>query len=493
MTAIEPTQDAERQVLSIARSEVLGHELFPMAMAPLEKFMFWDDLPRYPKRFRVACRFEGELDRGAAVKAFAATLVRQPMLLARPDASHYPSEWQLPEVIEVSIEFVPGGFERDLSAKHGAIAYEPSRFWISQEGRCIDWVFDYHHACTDGRGARNFVKELFKVYQELVQGNVVLSKPSRLDPTALLHRHRYSRGLSGGVSAEGVPSLDPVSSVRNTTTWEKIQHGYHFHLRPPRRLRSVVAGRSKRSFGGEGGGGSSVNEEFRQFSLDAETTSALKEKMVGAGVSWNELGLALLFRVLGQWNARGAVRSDHRLRIMVPIDLREYEDRYMPAANRLGFGFVVLKQGECEDVRESLASIRRQMEHILQLRLAVDFLDIFAGCQRTQLGTRLLKTMLPRMGCMTTAVLTTLGDLTLRTRKNHRYEEDVPWVGGMRLASVVGIPPLRPGTSFAAGLTMASGGLHAATVGARDCLGGGSRELTAMFQQAWIDWLEDRS
>jgi hypothetical protein len=482
--------------LRFEREEILGHELFPLPLAPLEKYMLWDDTSDHPKRFRVAMRFHGTLDKHAAKLAFQWALPRHAMLLAEPDDSVKPTNWILPEVQTFRIPWGLKGYEQlPTEAFRGETKnFAGLRFWFHQEDQWIEWCLDFHHASTDGRGGRLFVLDLLRAYEEACQGHDHYEKPRRLDPKALLHRGVYRRlASSPRPSSEhaehtvsGPESSKQEDVVRATTWQEKLVHGFHFHVLGPKPL--APAQHRTPSHGPP----ASPRLLYQKTSLTQDCTRQLEQRMLPNGLSWNELGLGLLFGTLGKWNEEQN-RKHGRLRVMVPVDLRDYGDRYLPAANRFGFAFVVIQQTQSQDLSFVLRSVQEQMKRIQKLQLAVDFNGIFEACQHSRIGEWCLRRALSRLGCFATAVLTTLGDLTKHTRKSHRFEEDVPWVADMKLDAVVGVPPLRNQTSFSVGLTNAAGALHLASIVDQVALGAEAQVLHHRFCNAWSHWLQANS
>ena len=85
------------------------------------------------------------------------------------------------------------------------------------------------------------------------------------------------------------------------------------------------------------------------------------------GVTTNDLMMAGLFRALGRWGRSHAGISPRALlRLTMPTNLREPEDRRMPAANVMSYAFLDHAQPiakispRCQRINVSTCAIRRE-------------------------------------------------------------------------------------------------------------------------------------
>jgi hypothetical protein len=124
----------------------------------------------------------------------------------------------------------------------------------------------------------------------------------------------------------------------------------------------------------------------------------------------NDVAIALLFQTLADWNLQNSRTSTkQRLRVLMPTDLRERGDRWLTAANRVGYSFLSRSIGQCHDWDALIAGISQETKYIKGIRLGLDFLQILSAVQRIPY---LLPALLRLPRCMATAVLTNLGDTT---------------------------------------------------------------------------------
>ena len=188
-----------------------------------------------------------------------------------------------------------------------------------------------------------------------------------------------------------------------------------------------------------------------------------------------------MIQVLAKWNIEhGSANSNQRLRILVPTDLRSHRDSRLPAANRLGFGFVVSTQGDCKNYPRLLEKVQSQTQAIRNYCLGLDFVEIFAGlAKQPKLGAWLVR----RPGCLATAVLTNLGDSFGRYRKLFALVDGRIRIGNLIVEDFTGYPPLRPKTSLGVGMSRCAGRLTMGVIVDSTLF---SREQAEQLHDAWI-------
>jgi hypothetical protein len=178
----------------------------------------------------------------------------------------------------------------------------------------------------------------------------------------------------------------------------------------------------------------------------------------GAGsATFNDLAVAAVLKLVHDWNQRlsipkksGKPLKAQRLRVMIPVDLRSIQDMRMPAANRLGFGFVVADSKTCSDRQTLIKRVYEQTKALRQFGLGWDFPEIFNSLSRIPMLAKWIP-RIPLNGA--TAVVTNLGDLTRRHRRQLAAMEDLyPRCGDLKLEAVFCVPPLRPKTLMGIGL-----------------------------------------
>jgi hypothetical protein len=459
----------------------------------MERFMIWDDSRNYPKRFRICMQFDGEIEGPRLRQSVEVAVRRHAMLLARPDHAIHPKFWILDEKPSFqfawgrgSFELAPEGFEKHWNKPEEFVAL---RVWGSNEVGQANLVLDFHHANCDGLGARMFLRDLMLAYDffteqalrgvrgetllikdELVEEQEKLEWP-QLAPMELQNRDSFYRPQS-------------ETDSRPTTIWEKIVHAYRFHVLGPVAISAVKRDKRMRA----GAAGNAVAYLHRTLSQDM--TSQIMGACERRGERFNEVAIALLLRTIANWNIQhGRSKPKHRLRVLVPTDLRTLRDRTLPAANRFSFAFVGAHIGETGDWTQIHGLTRKHMELIRGLRLGIDFVDILGLIQTIPFISRIARFSLRIPLPMATAVLTNLGDVTRRHRKRYASEDGIPVIGGLVLKSIVGVPPLRPKTALGIGLSQAAGKLAIGASIDLSCLGHEAETFLDGYIAAWQNWL----
>jgi hypothetical protein len=236
-----------------------------------------------------------------------------------------------------------------------------------------------------------------------------------------------------------LPAPKEKDGTRKTSLWEKIVHAYHFHFRPP----SPIHHREAHSLS------NSKNSQlvFRSRELDFELDTELREFFLRQSINANEWATFCLLETVREYQLEKQTKLS-RARITVPIDLRVWDDLRLSACNKIGFAFVVSPDNRTSR-QSTLESIKQQFEMIRTLCLGADFVRLFQPFQNVGWFVRSVMNRLP---CLATAVLTNLGDVTARQRKGRQSAGGRSTAGDLRLKSIHGWPPIRRGTQIGIGL-----------------------------------------
>ena len=160
----------------------------------------------------------------------------------------------------------------------------------------------------------------------------------------------------------------------------------------------------------------------------------------------NDLLLRDLFLTLNRWNCECGQQAGRRnLRILMPQNLRERVDRFLPPANLVGFAFVTRNARECADPAALVRSIHEETKAVRHGQLSRYFLGGLGAIESAGLLQRLLRSRI----CFATAVLTNLGDPLRRFSTKFPRVDGALQVGNLVFERVEGVPPLRPGTHAA--------------------------------------------
>ncbi len=155
----------------------------------------------------------------------------------------------------------------------------------------------------------------------------------------------------------------------------------------------------------------------------------------------NDLLMAEMYRTILQWNERhGRTSPQDWLRIMMPSDLREQQDYPMPATNMTAYTFMTRRARDCEDFSRLMRSVREQTARIKHEHLGRAFMDTvhFAS-----FGPAILKFMLARKRCISTTILSNIGDPTKRFTSTLSRDAGRIVAGNLIMEDITGVPPLR--------------------------------------------------
>ncbi len=405
--------------------------LFPLPFTPFEYYYYLDDCPAYPTAFPIELRFSGTLLRDHFTAALERTLARHPMLRAVVDDSGRRPVWiaenhgqPLVDWADESVAIAhPAGEYIDLRAESGL------RTWVrtSPEGACA--LFQFHHACCDGLSALQFLADFLASYKAVAGEGVGGAGLRDLD-AELLH----GRGqIVGESDAKGSVSTALRDAYFTARVWSRIL------FRRPEVLAAPAGGAA------EGHDAPREILAFEAETLPGDKTAELHRIAKSLEVTTNDLLLRDFLIVLRAWNRQHAGSSRGRLRVNVPVNVRRPDEIRMPAANRIGFGFVTAEPGDGDDPNTLLETVRGQTRRIKEWKLGLYFLGGLAAASNVP---GVLPWVLSRKGSFATAVLSNVGrfvpDASLTRLEDH-------WTcGDLVLQRVAGVPPIRKLTRAAA-------------------------------------------
>lgn len=395
--------------------------VLPLPLAPFELYYDLDDGPEYPTTFPVELRFSGPLNRERFERALRETVARHPLLLAQiQDGADGPCwiaaaddvpplDWNDYDVPMQS----PQGDAVDLRTRSGF------RTWVRASSSQARVVFQVHHACCDGLAALECVKEILTRYRRMA-GEAEADRPLRtIDPRLLTKRDV--------LASDQPPAPSFWSGIRDAwytlKVWSSILWLSPEVLQPPR---GRTTDEPKREL-----------LAFQIAELAADETAALHKLAAARGVTTNDLLLRDLLLVLRRWNDRQAGPRKGRLRVTVPVNVRTRADHAMPAANRIGYGFVTARLDERDEPATVLEKVREETRRIKDWYLGLYFLGGLAFARQFP---KMFARAMHRERSFATAVLSNVGrfspDKSLAPTEKWRCGElTLEWIGGA--------PPLR--------------------------------------------------
>ncbi len=334
--------------------------LFPLPFSPFEFYYWSDDNVDYPTTYPVELSFSGRLDRAALRRALGQALSRHPLVGARVDDSGPKlPRWNAGPEEPPEIDWA------DLSQpiEGRAVAYidlrreSGLRVWVRESADVSRVVLQFHHACCDGIGMFQFLEDWLACYASAVDSSAPCGSrswtPSGLATAAAL-RPTTRRGHR---SARPCATCSVVAGV-----WGDIM------LSRPARLAAPSRTAGEKPAESEG-----VGLDLHTNTFTTDETRALREAARALGVTTNELLARDVLQVVRGWN-RLHGGAGARLRLNVPVNVREPSDATMPATNRIGFAFVAPSKRDYRDPRRLLESVRRQMQRVKEWKLGLYFL-----------------------------------------------------------------------------------------------------------------------
>lgn len=456
-------------------------------LTPFERFMWSDDRPRFPLVFQVNLCFEGQLDPATMQEAFRFAVGRHPLLRATIQGDGHSATWVAPAGgwPELGVFLHDCGHEPRLAAID--LTTSPGlRGWMLQTaaGWAIKLLF--HHACCDGQGARMFIQDMVLAYALLRGVSQDRSPFFKIDIAELDRRGSYP------------PPLGRARTLR----W-KLQNFWWFFARRPEptaidRCLGEASPVDCRRAGAETAPAESVRDEAGQdgvgvglcsHTFSAEEAARLQDPQRRQEESLNAVAVAILFSLIGEWQRSHGVKPTAWVRVSVPCDLRGREDERMPAANRYTYVFLNRRVADCGSWTDLLAGVQAELQERLQTRFGVNFL---ARLKFLANRPRLMRWVLGRENCFSTAVLTNLSDPSRRLRKRLRVDEDhFFWLDTARCVDLtICTPPLRPQTHWGIGIFEYAGRItvtfryDTATIAAAE-----AEQMLARYIECWQEWL----
>jgi len=403
-------------------------DLFPLPLSPFERYMALDDTELYPMTFVLIIKLKGNLLREPFQQAVHFALQRHPLLKSQirqvrgKGPCWIPVATPTPQIWWGNSQFSQHSAVRqriDLASEIGL------RISVDSDSNMAEVLFEFHHACTDGLGAVQFIGDLLAHYAQLTtRDGDELPEMEPVNFDALRARDDYSLN-------EGEQAAKSVSSPY-MLGWRLIKL-----LR--RRPVPVASNRGSQHVG-------TVLRFPAMISrtIDRAQLQQLKAVAAQKGVSLNDLYLLEMFRTIRDWNrAQGFGRDNQWLRIGMPTSLRTPSHDLMPAANIVNYMFLTRRAGDCDRPDEMLAGIHRQTSLVVNERLG----RIMAiGLKYAQKVPGLLWCLLRLNRCFCSAILANVGDIRRQFRVRFPLKQGRCVAGNVTLEALMGSPPIRRNT-----------------------------------------------
>ncbi len=416
--------------------------LFPLPLSTWELYMLLDDCPAYPMTSVIDVRVSGRLDEDVFHAALADVLRRHPLLgcLVERRRLYLPC-WVPAPQLEPALDWGPAG--APLLCPHGVsidLRRELGwRLWVRQGEQEATVTIQLHHSVCDGVAILEVIGDLLAAYGLRVAEGGQKPQLAPLDQEKLRLRDRFDR-------------TPPPTETPWRDFFSKQWQSFDWFLFAPKPL-LPPAERPRAPADPPELPGNIVHV------LDKAEWKGLRREANRRDISPNDLLVRDLLLALERWNAGRRPNWRGRLRVTMPVNLRELEHEAMPAANAVSHTFLTRKRAACRDPERLLAGVRAEIEQIVRQRQGLWFLD---GIDFLRWAPP-LKPLLELGRCFSTSVLTNLGNPARRFTAKFPYEAGRAVIGDLKLLSIVGGPPVRPKTRAVFGLTVCGGELMIAT------------------------------
>lgn len=398
--------------------------LFPLKLNAVEQYMLADDSVDYPRCFTIALQLACSLDETRLREAIDIVTQRHPLLRALVEyEGHRPQRWVDCPHPSYPIDWCFGASESPGDNNSVVSSLDLRRqpglhFRINRDEGGETLSIQFHHACTDGLGAIQFISDLLLAYRN--GGEHVKAALPNYDVSRLARRDSF--GMTGW--------RRPIRWLYGSFGWlAAIEYLAH---------RPAMLGDPSAERPTAGQPGSACCTRFLTRRESEQIFSAAKQ----ASVTVNDLLLKDVFLAIQEFvECHRPTRTQHHKRVMVPVSLRASGDEHLPAANVVAMINVDRRPGRWADQKRMLKVLHWELTTVKRLRLGLVFVQILHTLH-TLFGS--LRPFLSRDRCQATCVLSNLGPV-------------FAGFGPETIRAVEFFPPIRPKTSAAFGVVTYEG------------------------------------
>ncbi len=398
--------------------------MFPLPLVPFESMMLYDDRPSYPMTCAAMFEFEGDLRRAAFEQAVALASRRHPLLCSyvrqtrRNQWAWMPAEtpprvaWLGTEKATEFARCMPLDLRREIGL----------RIWVRDSGRQPTIHIEFHHACCDGAGGLAFIEDLFAFYAaQFGRGKSGQAALPKIDPSLLCGRSHFPMDRR-------ILSRIRTALADAVATWNLVGRcAMPLAYRETPRFQADLEWQKSR---------------FVTRRFDKKLLTGLRKAATACGATVNDLLLRDLYLAIDEWNQYcGAVGSNNRLRIVIPVNLRTRSDLKMSAANKFGYMFVTRHEQHLAKPDELLATLTAEAAKLRRTQFPVRFVRRLAMMKALGFGFPVVFS--PRR-CLATAIMSNLGDPTRRFRTRFPRHGGLIQVGNLMMTAFSATTPLRP-------------------------------------------------
>jgi len=416
--------------------------LFPLRLTAFEQYMLLDDNPKHPIVFFLQFRLRGNLNLSALVEAYNQAVARHPLLCSRVERRFggYYWVWSLESVAQAELNPDVWKASKPWLRPINLFAETGVRAWGEVSDSETEFTLQFHHACCDGIGASQFLEDIAVCYARLTTVDGPLPELRPLRPEALLTRADPAPrrlGWLGGTLGRRLKRM-----LGDTLDFLCLE------------LREILRPMTENNPATDEGV-FNLQSEY----LDRTTTRRLRNTARSANATLNDVLTRDLMETLEEWNREsGGVRRGRSICILIPTSLRGPADDQLPAANVIGYLFLRRLRTELRDSRQLLTGLSREMGEYQAGQYGWFFVQALQMLAKIPFLMS-LSAMAMKYRCVSTAVLSHMGNRVNSVSSRFRTEGDVIHIGNMTLGEIRSVPPMRYGTNVAAATYIVGGRL----------------------------------
>ena len=423
-----------------AKSNDATADLFPLPLAPFERYMHQDDTADYPMSIVVIIQLKGNLHKDPFAESVLFALKRHPLLMSLVAKIRGKGPCWVPvESPQVQIDWRESGSLPDSTPKPIDLTREIGlRISVDHWPNSSEVLFEFHHACVDGAGGIQFIGDVLGRYGQLTADDG--AETPELEPVQF---DRLPARTTYSTSADEKPAKSVSCPMMLGRRLLKLLRRGPVPLASSRRRKPIG---TKLDFP------AIVSRTF-----DRPDLQRLKVVAAQRSVELNDLYLLEMFQTIRAWNQKYGRGQDHNwLRIGMPTSLRTPLHDGMPAANVVSFMFLTRRAGDCNQPDELLAGIKRQTSLTVNDRLG-RFLAF--GLKYVLKVPGLLWLLLRFNRCFCSVILTNVGEVRRHFRGRFPLKQGKCVAGNVTLEALIGSPPVRPNTRVSSSVGTYGGSL----------------------------------
>ncbi len=321
---------------------------YPAHLVPFEKLMYFLDQPSFPNSLGIRLRFDGQINRAAALAAAEVAFGRHPgfqVIVDRERLRFVDNEepfrnfrWIELSSADEAHPMQPTDVHRDGGGM----------FWfVAAPGGCSVALIG-NHTLTDGVGGLQVISDWLLEYHRVITGG----KPSlsKLSPERLALRGRLNllnRKFLSKLLFQPI-ALFGASKFLFRRTVPLLSHsGNEVVIEPPSTYPNILTRRL------------SVSQTDRIKVLATECAGTPNDILAGA-----------LFVAIARWRKRHSHQNERDwIRLLIPLSIRTMADRRLTACNRVSMVQVDRQPRQMIDTGALLASVSRELRVIRQWQL----------------------------------------------------------------------------------------------------------------------------